>query len=163
MKVRDIMTASPACCSPSDSLRDAARIMRDSDCGAVPVVENDRVVGIITDRDLAVRALAEGKTADAKVSEVLTRDPRCCSEDADVDEVAHVMKENQVRRVPIVDASGKCVGIVSQADLARAAKDGSTVSDREVGIVVERISEPTGTSGTSGASASGGGDPQARA
>ncbi|MEO7455530.1 MAG: CBS domain-containing protein [Gemmatimonadaceae bacterium] len=147
MKVKDIMTASPACCSPSDSLRDAARIMRDSDCGAVPVVENDRVVGIITDRDLAVRAVAEGKSADSKVSDVLTRDPRCCSEDADVDEVAHVMKDSQVRRVPIVDAKGKCVGIVSQADLARAAKDGSTVSDREVGIVVERISEPASGSG----------------
>ncbi len=148
MRVSEIMTASPACCTPSDTLRDAARIMRDSDCGAVPVVENDRVVGIITDRDLAIRALAEGLNGDTNVSGVFTRDPRCCSEDADVDEVARVMSEHQVRRVPIVDASGKCVGIVSQADFARAAKDGSQVSDREVGIVVERISEPQGATGS---------------
>lgn len=142
MKASEIMTASPTCCSPTDSIRDAARIMRDSDCGAVPVTENDRVVGIITDRDVAIRAVAEGKAADSKVSDVFTRDPRCCRDDADVSEVSKVMTEAQVRRVPIVNANGKCVGIVSQADLARAAKGDSSVSEREVGIVVEKISEP---------------------
>ena len=150
MKVSEIMTASPACCSPTDSLRDAARIMRDNDCGAVPVVENDRVVGIITDRDLAIRAVAEGLSADSPVSGCLTHEPRCCSEDADVDEVARVMSENQVRRVPIVGAEGRVVGIVSQADLALAAQQGSQVSDREVAIVVERISEPQRAGGSVG-------------
>jgi len=116
--------------------------MRDNDCGAVPVVENGCVVGIVTDRDLAVRALADGKSADAKVGDVITRDVCCCSADDDVREVEKIMADNQVRRVPIVDADGCCVGIISQADLARAALDGARVSEHEVAIVVEHISAP---------------------
>jgi CBS domain-containing protein len=142
MKASDIMTPSPCCCSPDDSLRDVARMMRDKDCGAVPVVEDGCIVGIVTDRDLAVRALADGKSPDAKVGDVITRDPCCCNAADDVRGVAQIMSDNQVRRVPIVDAAGCCVGIVSQADLARAALDGQPVSDHEVAIVVERISEP---------------------
>ena len=146
MQVKDIMTANPICCSPSDSMQDVARTMRENDCGAVPVVENGCVVGIVTDRDLAVRGLAEGKSARSLVNEVITRDPRCCSADDDVKEVERIMSDAQVRRVPVVDASGCCVGIVSQADLAREAKGGGHVSDQEVAIVVERISEPKGQS-----------------
>ncbi|MES2178212.1 MAG: CBS domain-containing protein [Gemmatimonadota bacterium] len=151
MKVSEIMTASPTCCAPTDSLREVAQIMRACDCGAVPVVQDDRVVGIVTDRDLAIRAVAEGKSADTKVSEVLTASPCCCSPNEDVDEVSRTMSEKQIRRVVIVDASGCCVGIVSQADLARAAQTGSQLSDREVGIVVERISEPQQASNSSSA------------
>src|SRR5207244_3836591 len=101
------------------------------------------LVGIVTDRDLAVRALAEGKSTSTKVSDVITRDPCCCSPDDDVRDVERIMKDNRVRRVPIVDAEGCCVGIVSQADLARAALDGGRVSEHEVAILVERISEPS--------------------
>ena len=146
MKASDIMTSSPCCCSPNDSLQDVARTMRDNDCGAIPVVEKGCVVGIVTDRDLAVRALAAGKSADAKVGDIITRDVCCCSTDDDVREVEKIMADNQVRRVPIVDADGCCVGIVSQADLARAALDGTRVSEHEVAIVVEHISAPHGGS-----------------
>lgn len=142
MKASDIMTASPCCCSPNDSLQDVARTMRDNDCGAIPVVENDCVVGIVTDRDLAVRALADGKSADAKVGDVITRDVCCCGADDDVREVEKIMADHQVRRVPIVDADGCCVGIVSQADLARAALNGARISEHEIAIVVENISAP---------------------
>ena len=142
MKASDIMTSSPCCCSPNDSLQDVARTMRDNDCGAIPVVENGCVVGIVTDRDLAVRALADGKSADAKVGDVITRDVCCCSADDDVREVEKIMADNQVRRVPIVDADGCCVGIVSQADLARAALNGARISEHEVAIVVAHISAP---------------------
>lgn len=142
MKTRDIMTPSPCCCSPNDSLEAVARTMRDNDCGAVPIVADGRIVGIVTDRDLAVRALAEGKGADTKVGAVITRNPLCCRADDDVHDVERVMADNQVRRVPVVDADGACVGIVSQADLARAAKDGQRVTEHEVALVVERISEP---------------------
>jgi CBS domain-containing protein len=142
MKVEEIMTRNPCSCSPSDSLRDAARLMRDFDCGAVPVVENGGLLGIVTDRDLAIRALAAGRSADTKVSEVLTSNLCCCSPDDDIGVVEKVMADNQVRRVPIVDDDGHCVGIVAQADLARAAHDTKRLSDREVAIVVERISEP---------------------
>ena len=142
MKASEIMTSRPCCCSPNDSLQDVARTMRDNDCGAIPVVENGCVVGIVTDRDLAVRALADGKSADTKVGDVITRDVCCCSADDDVREVEKIMADNQVRRVPIVDADGCCVGIVAQADLARAARDGARVSEHEVAIVVEHISAP---------------------
>jgi CBS domain-containing protein len=77
-----------------------------------------------------------------KVADIVTREPRCCSPDDDVRDVGHVMADNQVRRVPIVDGDGCCVGIVSQADLARAALDAKSISEREIAIVVERISEP---------------------
>jgi CBS domain-containing protein len=143
MNASEIMTASPCCCSPNDSLQDVARMMRDNDCGAVPVVENGCLVGIVTDRDLAIRALAEGKNASAQVSDVITRDPCCCDVSADLRDVEKIMADNQVRRVPVVDASGCCVGIIAQADLARAAHDGGRVSEHEVAIVVERISEPS--------------------
>ena len=142
MKVREIMTPNPCCCSPTDSLRTVARTMRDHDCGAVPVIEHGYVIGIVTDRDLAIRALADGNDADTKVVDVLTRNPRCCGLDDDLRDVERIMADHQVRRVPVVDADGSCVGIVAQADLARAAVNGERVSEREVALVVERISAP---------------------
>ena len=143
MKAREIMTPSPSCCSSDDSLKDVACIMRDQDCGAVPVTENGQLMGIITDRDLTVRALAVGKNADTRVGDIVTRDPSCCSADDDIRAVEKVMSERQVRRVPIVDGDGQCVGIVSQADLARAAMTGGRVSEHEVATVLESVSEPS--------------------
>jgi CBS domain-containing protein len=151
MKASDIMTASPSCCSPDDSIQDAARTMRDCDCGSLPVVEDGCIVGIVTDRDLAVRALAEGRDADTKLEDVITRDPACCSTDDSLAEVQRLMSEHQVRRIPVVDADGCCVGIIAQADLARAASDGEPISEREIAIVVERISEPRRSSFDRGA------------
>lgn len=144
MKVSELMTPDPCCCSTSASVTEAARIMRDNDCGSVPVVDDAGcIVGIVTDRDLAVRALAEGKGADTSVADLMTPVPYCCRPDDSVDAVERTMAANQVRRVPIVDATGCCVGIVAQADLARAALDGARVTEHEVAIVVERISEPS--------------------
>jgi CBS domain-containing protein len=142
------MTSSPCCCSPSDTVQDVARMMRDYDCGSIPVVdtETECIVGVVTDRDLSVRGLAAGKLGDARVGDVMTARPFCCRADAAVRDIERTMSDHQVRRVPIVDAEGRCVGIVSQADLARAAAHGARVSDREVAIVVERISEPAGQS-----------------
>lgn len=142
MNASEIMTPSPACCSPSDTIQDAARLMRDNDCGALPVVDNDRIVGIVTDRDLAIRALAEGRNADTRLGDIITRDLACVNTDDDVGEVARLMSDRQVRRIPVVDADGSCVGIISQADIARAASDGEPVSEREIAVVVERISAP---------------------
>jgi CBS domain-containing protein len=142
MKAKDIMTASPCCCSPTDSVQDVARTMRDHDCGAVPVTDEGRLVGIVTDRDLTVRALASGMDHEARVNDVITREPCSCHADADLSEVQRVMSDQQVRRVPIVDADKRCVGIVSQADLARAVADGRHLSEHEVALVVERVSMP---------------------
>jgi CBS domain-containing protein len=142
MQASDIMTSSPCCCSPNDTLRDVAQTMRDNDCGAVPIVDGGCIVGIVTDRDLAVRALADGRSPDARVGDVITRDPCCCSVTDDLRVVEEAMADNQVRRIPIVDGDGCCVGIVTQADLARAAIHNPRVSEHEVAFVVERISEP---------------------
>jgi CBS domain-containing protein len=143
MKAREIMTPSPHFCSSNDSIQSVAREMRDDDCGAIPVVDSGKLVGIVTDRDLAVRALANGTGPDMKVGPYISRDLQICDADSDIQDVQRVMSESQVRRVPIVDASGTCIGIVSQADLARASGANAQVSEREVAIVVERISQPS--------------------
>ena len=143
MKAQSIMTSSPCCCTSTDSVVAVARLMRDNDCGAVPVVDHGRIVGIVTDRDLAVRALADGMDGSTKVADVMTASPCCCAPDDDLRKVEKIMVDNQIRRVPVVDASGACIGIIAQADIARAAADGQRVSEREIAIVVEAISEPT--------------------
>jgi CBS domain-containing protein len=154
MRAQELMTENPACVTPDDSVRRAARLMADNDCGALPVVEgrdSSRVVGVITDRDIALRAVAQGKGPDALVRELMTPDPSCCSPGASLQDVERVMSDRQVRRVVIVDDAQCCVGIIAQADLARAADRGREVTEREVARVVERISEPAPASRERGA------------
>jgi CBS domain-containing protein len=142
MQVKEIMSPNPQCCTPDDTLRDAARMMADKDCGCLPVVDDTtgkRVIGVLTDRDIAIRAVARGKTPDTKVNDVMSPAPACCSADDDVEVVERIMVEQQVRRVPVVDADGRVIGMIAQADLAR---DNRAASDREVGRIVEKISEP---------------------
>jgi CBS domain-containing protein len=142
MQAKEIMSPNPQCCTPDDTLRDAARMMADKDCGCLPVVDDTtgkRVIGVLTDRDIAVRGVARGKTPDTKVNDVMSPAPACCSPEDDVEEVERIMVEQQVRRVPVVDADGRVVGMIAQADLAR---DNRAASDREVGRIVEKISEP---------------------
>lgn len=143
MTVQKLMTRDPACCTPTDTVREAATIMRDRDCGSVPVIadtESRRLVGMITDRDIAVRGIAEGRGSDTPVRDLMSTDPSTIGEHDEVRAVEQIMAQRQVRRVPVVDEQGRCIGIVAQADLARANR---TVSNREVGRIVERISEPT--------------------
>ncbi|MFL5462747.1 MAG: CBS domain-containing protein [Gemmatimonadaceae bacterium] len=142
MRARDIMTKNPECCEPDDTAREVARVMRDCDCGSVPIVDPDsrRIIGIVTDRDLAIRALAEGKGPDTKLRELMTSVASCCGPDDDLRDIERTMADLQVRRIPIVDESGRPVGIISQADIARAARD-NAVTEREVAVVVEQISE----------------------
>jgi len=143
MQAKEIMSSNPQCCTPDDTLRDAARMMADNDCGCLPVVQDKagkRVIGVLTDRDIAVRGVARGKTPDSKVNDVMSPAPACCSAEDDVEVVEKIMIEKQVRRVPVVDADGRVVGMIAQADLAR---DNRAASDREVGRIVEKISEPT--------------------
>jgi CBS domain-containing protein len=143
MKAQDIMTRDPACCTPTDTVQHAARLLQEHDCGCLPVVEDQqsrRVVGVITDRDIACRSVARGWSADTSVEAVMSPNPVCCSPEAEVREVERIMVERQVRRVPVEDGDGCCVGIVAQADLALAGDRG--LSDKEVGRVVEQISRP---------------------
>jgi CBS domain-containing protein len=146
MKAHEIMTENPACCTPEDTAQTAARLMVENDCGCLPVVsdmESREIVGVVTDRDLASRGLAQGKGADTPVREMMSGGPSCCTPEDDVEEVERIMAERQVRRVPVIDDGGCCVGMIAQADLAREDR---ALSDREVGRTVERVSEPTGQS-----------------
>jgi len=143
MRARDIMTRDPSCLRRDDTARTAAQVMRDNDCGVVPIVDDGRrVIGVVTDRDLAIRAIAAGKGPDTRLADVMTTNVHCCSQDDDLRDVERKMAELQVRRICIVDAGGRCMGIISQADIARAARD-NTVTEQEVALVVEQISEPT--------------------
>jgi CBS domain-containing protein len=142
MRVRDVMTPDPACCTPAATAQEAAILMRDHDCGSLPVVEsesNRRLIGTVTDRDLAVRGLAEGKGSGTPVRELMTDGPITAAPEDDVETVREVMVAQQVRRVPVVDEDGRVVGIVAQADIAR---EEGAASDQEVGRIVEAISDP---------------------
>jgi CBS domain-containing protein len=142
VRVSLIMTPDPACCTPDSTAKDAALLMKEHDCGSIPVVERLetlRLVGILTDRDLAIRGLAAGKGLNTPVRELMTNDPISAAPDDEVEIVREVMVAQQVRRVPVVDENGGVVGIVAQADLA--LEDGAA-SDQEVGRIVEAISDP---------------------
>ena len=143
-KCRDVMTGHPASCQPGDSITKVAGLMKQQDVGSVPVVEADesgRLVGIITDRDIVVKVVAAARAGDAAtVKDAMTPNPASCREDDDVEQAVKLMKERQVRRMPIVDANGRLSGIIAQADVAtRVNKDSKT------GELVEAISE-SGTS-----------------
>jgi CBS domain-containing protein len=120
MKVRDIMTTDVGCCHPDSNVAEAARIMWDRDCGVVPVVANEgQVVGMITDRDICMAVAMKGRAADRiAVREVSAGTVYSCRPDDDVSRVLETMKANQVRRVPVVDETGRLKGIVSLNDLA---------------------------------------------
>ena len=119
MLVKEVMTSSPICCKPGDSLARVAQMMAEHDCGAVPIVSSGKLVGIVTDRDIACRAIGAGKTpADVPVSDVMSHPVFTVGQDDDVQAAIDQMKEKQVRRLPVVDASGKIVGIVAPSDLA---------------------------------------------
>jgi CBS domain-containing protein len=149
------MTAQPACCTPDETIREAAQLMREHDCGCIPVVEDKeskRLVGVVTDRDIACRCTAEGKGPDTPVREAMSRNARSCGPNDDLKTVEKIMAEAQVRRVPVVDAQGCCVGMIAQADLAL---DHRAASDSEVAKVVEQISVPAHPSGSSPAGRAG--------
>ena len=143
MRARDIMTKDPECLRREDTARRAAEVMRDKDCGVVPVIDDARrVIGIVTDRDLAIRVIGYGKSPETRLADVMTPSVKCCAADDDLRDVERKMAELQVRRIPIVDAGGRCLGIISQADIARAAGRDSSVSEEEIALVLEQISEP---------------------
>lgn len=139
---RDIMTGSPAVSTPDTTAQDAARQMQDNDCGSLPVVESRdsmKLIGIVTDRDLALRVLGLGLGPETKVREALTKNVSSVKQDADLDEVERLMSGQQVRRVPVVDGQGRILGIIAQADLAR---EQGVVGSKDFGRVMEKISEP---------------------
>jgi CBS domain-containing protein len=139
---RNIMTDSPAVCTQDTTAREAAQMMEQNDCGSLPVVESRdsmKLIGMVTDRDLALRVLGRGLNPDTKVREAMTRNVSSVKLDDDLDAVERVMSGQQVRRVPVVDDRDRVVGIVAQADLARELE---SVGRKDFSRVIEKISQP---------------------
>lgn len=122
-KVKDVMTKECEWISPDTSLTEAAKIMKKKDCGFLPVGENDKMIGMVTDRDIAIRAVAEGKDpAKTNVREVMTQKTYYCFDDQDVEEVCKNMGDIKVRRLPVVNRDKRLVGVISFGDVSQAAK-----------------------------------------
>ena len=138
MRVSEAMTREVRVANPTQTIRDVARIMAEIDAGAVPVGENDRLVGMITDRDIAIRAVAQGKGPDTPVSEIMSEEIKYCYEDEDLEHVAENMGELQVRRLPVVNREKRLVGIVALGDIARHEDEETT------GETTQQVSKPGG-------------------
>lgn len=142
-RVRDIMTADLACCTPENDLHDVAQLMVRYDCGAVPVVEDyesRRLVGMITDRDITCRAVARGKDPLAmKVQECMSTNIVTARPETSLAECCTRMEAYKVRRLPVVDQEGRLCGMVAQADIARS------VPEHEAFTLLQRVSQPPGT------------------
>jgi CBS domain-containing protein len=134
-RISEVMTSNPKTVEATEPVAAAAKIMRDEDVGIIPIVEGQRLIGTVTDRDIAIRVVAEGKDAqsttvrDIASTQLVTIDPQ-----QDLDEALRLMAQHQVRRLPVVEEDGRLVGVVAQADVAREGQDAKT------GHVVEEIS-----------------------
>lgn len=120
MKIKEVMSTKLICCTPTDSCRHAAEMMRENQIGALPVVQsidNRRLAGIVTDRDLSMKLIAEGLPATTPVSVAMSNKPVTCTEDDSLQECESRMQKHRVRRIPIVDQQGLCVGMIAQADI----------------------------------------------
>ena len=133
---KDLMTANPQCCAAETPLNEVAKLMVECDCGEIPVVDaGKKLIGVVTDRDIVCRAVAKDlNTAAVKASEVMTPPVISVKEDCTLEDIVSTMEEHQIRRVPVVDASGCCCGIVSQADVALVA------NETETGEMVKEVS-----------------------
>jgi len=138
MQIRHAMTTDIHMVHPQLSVREAAQLMADKDIGALPVGENDRLVGMITDRDIAVRAVAQGLGADTAVEQVMSQDVKYCFDDEDLDRAARNMAGLQVRRLLVLNRDKRLVGILSLSDMSQHAETG------QLGIAVSGISVPGG-------------------
>ena len=137
-QLKDVMTPDVVVISPDSTIAEAAKQMRDGDFGLLPVGENDRMIGAISDRDIVIRAVAEGLDGSTTVREVMTEGIRWCFEDQSIDEAATLMSEHQIRRLPIINREKRLVGIVALGDLAA-----NTESSGQASEALADISEPS--------------------
>ena len=138
MKVSEVMTREVATVRPDQTAREAAGFMLNADAGSIPVTEGDRLIGMITDRDIAVRGVAKGNGPETPVRDLMTNDIVCARLDDDVEEVASKMSEAQIRRLPLIDSSERLCGIVSLGDLSR---EGDTDTAAQA---LEGVAQPGG-------------------
>jgi CBS domain-containing protein len=137
MLIREVMTTDARIVNPHDTVQSAAELMSAHDVGFLPVGEDDRLVGMITDRDIALRAIGQGRGPDTPIAEAMTSEVRYCFEDDEVEDACKYMGDLQVRRLPVLNRDKRLVGVVALGDIARKA-DGSA------GAALSRISEPGG-------------------
>jgi CBS domain-containing protein len=123
MQVGECMSSKVRTIRPDETLKTASKLMLDSDIGVLPVTDDDRLIGMITDRDIAVRAVAQGLGPDARVRDAMSREVLYCFGDQEVDEVAENMSDIKVRRLPVVDRNKRLIGILSTGDLTRAGAE----------------------------------------
>lgn len=138
MKVSEVMTRDVQTVRPDQPVQEAASFMLSADAGSIPVTDGDRLIGMITDRDIAVRGIAKGYGPETPVRQLMTDDVICARTDDDVEDVASKMSEAQVRRLPVIDDSERLCGIVSLGDLSRET------DDETAGEALEGVSEPGG-------------------
>jgi CBS domain-containing protein len=148
MKVSDTMTRDVRVVRPDQSIREAADVMLATDVGALPVRDGDRLIGVITDRDIAIRAVAQGKSPDTPIRNVMTEQVCYCFDDQDVADIARNMAEIQLRRLPVVDRDKRLVGIVSIADIALSDGNGDATAR-----AMQGVSKPAFSEGRAGAQA----------
>lgn len=139
MNVKDVMTAAPACCTADTSLHEVAKLMVNNDCGCIPVVSDstaNKPVGMITDRDIVIRTVAQGKNPlELTAADAMSPNPVTVTPTTSLEDCCNLMESNQVRRVAVVDEAGACCGIIAQADVALNAKDSKTAE------VVQEVSK----------------------
>lgn len=141
---RDLMSDDPVCIVSSTTAEEAAGLMEKYDVGSLPVIETEssrRLVGIVTDRDLALRVLGRGISGNLPIGDIMSGNPYCARPDDSLDAVEDLMAKHQVRRIPVVDEQGCILGMIAQADLARERQ---AVGDEDFAKVMEKISEPAG-------------------
>ncbi len=148
MKVKELMTADPACCISETALQEVAHMMIEHDCGEIPVLDNKETklpIGVITDRDIVCRTVARGlNPLDLTAADCMSKPCVTVTADISVEECSKILEENRIRRVPVVDADGACCGIVALADIALRAGEGVTAE------VIKELSEPTSASASTG-------------
>ncbi|MGH6678189.1 MAG: CBS domain-containing protein [Bradyrhizobium sp.] len=138
MKVADVMTSEVQLCTPDDTIKDAAEAMINLDIGLLPVAEGDHLVGMISDRDIAIRAVGRGRGADTKIGDVMTHDIKYCFNDEDLESVSRNMGDIQVRRLPVLNRDKRLVGIISLGDIAKCQIEHATAAS------LNQISRPGG-------------------
>ena len=133
--IQEAMTPNPTTVEPKTTVQEAARSMKSEDVGSLPIVDGDKLVGVITDRDLAIRVVAEGRGTDTTVGEIASKDVVTVDPQQSIDDATRLMAEHQVRRLPVVEEDGRLVGILAQADVAQTGHDALT------GETVQQISQ----------------------
>ncbi len=145
-KCSEVMTRDPKCCVPSDTADRVAQIMKDQDVGSVPVCENQqnkRLIGTVTDRDMTLRVVAHGlDPKSTRIEQIMSRSVVACRPEEDVEKAIEAMQDRQIRRIPVADAAGRIVGIVSQADIALRVRQPEKTAE-----VVKEISQPAARAG----------------